>query len=152
MTEEPVQKAWRFPLKWAGFAVLLIGLFAAVRLLPVNQWLEAFNEWVSNLGPWGIVIFIGAYVLATIMLVPGSMLTVGAGFVFGLGCGLFAVSIGSTIGAAFAFFISRFVAREKIEVIAKGNEDFLRIESHRGAGRKAHSVAPSQPAHPIQPE
>jgi uncharacterized membrane protein YdjX (TVP38/TMEM64 family) len=132
MTEEPVQKAWRFPLKWAGFAVLLIGLFAAVRLLPVNQWLEAFNEWVSNLGPWGIVIFIGAYVLATIMLVPGSILTVGAGFVFGLGWGLFAVSIGSTIGAAFAFLISRFVAREKIEVIAKGNEDFRRIDKAIG--------------------
>jgi uncharacterized membrane protein YdjX (TVP38/TMEM64 family) len=132
MTEEKVQKTWRFPLKRAGFAVLLIGLFAVVRLLPLNQWLEAFNEWESHLGPWGILIFIAAYVLATIMLVPGSILTVGAGFVFGLGWGLFAVSIGSTIGAALAFLISRFVARKKIEAIAKGNEDFRRIDKAIG--------------------
>ena len=114
--------------KWVALAVVLLGLLAAARLLPVNQWLKAFNEWVSHLGPWGIVIFIGAYVLATVLLLPGSILTVGAGFVFGLGWGLFAVSIGSTFGAAFAFLISRFVAREKIEAMAKENENFRRID------------------------
>jgi uncharacterized membrane protein YdjX (TVP38/TMEM64 family) len=120
-------------LKWIALAVVVLSLFAAARLLPVDQWLKAFNEWVSHLGPWSIVIFIGAYVLATILLIPGSILTVGAGLVFGLGWGLFAVSIGSTLGAALAFLIARFVAREKIEAMAKENENFRRIDKAIGA-------------------
>jgi uncharacterized membrane protein YdjX (TVP38/TMEM64 family) len=88
---------------------------------------------VSHLGPWAIVIFIGAYALATVLLLPGSILTVGAGFVFGIGWGLLAVSIGSTLGAALAFLISRFLAREKIEAIAAKNENFRRIDKAIGA-------------------
>jgi uncharacterized membrane protein YdjX (TVP38/TMEM64 family) len=99
----------------------------------VTQWLEEFNEWVGDLGPLGIAIFIGAYVLATVLLLPGSVLTIGAGFVFGLGWGLFAVSIGSTLGAASAFLISRFVARGKVEAMAQKNENFRRIDRAIGA-------------------
>jgi hypothetical protein len=77
------------PWKWIASIVVLVSLFASARLLPVTQWLEAFSEWVGNLGPWGIAIFIGAYVLATVLLLPGSVLTIGAGFVFGLGWGRF---------------------------------------------------------------
>jgi uncharacterized membrane protein YdjX (TVP38/TMEM64 family) len=120
-------------LKWVALAAVLLSLFAAARLLPVDQWLKVFNEWVSHLGPWGIVIFMGAYVLATVLLLPGSILTVGAGFIFGLGWGFFAVSIASTIGAALAFLIARFVAREKVEAMAKENENFRRIDKAIGA-------------------
>jgi uncharacterized membrane protein YdjX (TVP38/TMEM64 family) len=121
------------PWKWIASIVVLVSLFASARLLPVTQWLEAFSEWVGNLGPWGIAIFIGAYVLATVLLLPGSVLTIGAGFVFGLGWGLFAVSIGSTLGAASAFLISRFIARERVEAMALENESFLRIDKAIGA-------------------
>ena len=120
-------------LKWVALAVVLLSLLAAARLLPVDRWLKAFNEWVSHLGPWGIVIFIGAYVLATVLLLPGSILTVGAGFIFGLGWGLFAVSIGSTVGAALAFLIARFIARERVETMARENENFRRIDKAIGA-------------------
>lgn len=84
------------------------------------------------MGAWGIVIFIVVYVIATILLVPGSALTVGAGFVFGLGWGLLAVSLGSTTGAALAFLITRFVAREKIASMARNNENFRRIDAAIG--------------------
>lgn len=118
--------------KWAAVAAVLLGLVVASRLLPVNQWFEAFNKWVGHLGPWGIVIFIAVYVLATVLLLPGSILTVGAGFVFGLGWAFLAVSIGSTVGAALAFLIARFVAREKIEAMAKDNKTFRRIDKAIG--------------------
>jgi uncharacterized membrane protein YdjX (TVP38/TMEM64 family) len=93
--------------KWIALGAALLGLFAAVRALPIDQWLTAFNEWVGGLGAWGVVIFIVVYVIATVLLVPGSALTVGAGIVFGLGWGLLAVSLGSTTGAALAFLIGR---------------------------------------------
>ena len=120
-------------LKWVALAVVLLSLFAAAQLFPVDQWLKAFNEWVSHLGLWGIVIFIGAYVLATVLLLPGSILTVGAGFVFGLGWGLFAVSIGIDPWRSARVSHSRFVAREKVEAMAKENENFRRIDQAIGA-------------------
>jgi uncharacterized membrane protein YdjX (TVP38/TMEM64 family) len=118
--------------RWIALAIVLVSLFGAARLLPVAQWLEAFNKWVGDLGPWGMVIFIGVYVLATILMVPGSILTVGAGLVFGLGWAFVAVSIGSTIGAALAFLISRFLARERVEALAEKNESFHRIDKAIG--------------------
>jgi uncharacterized membrane protein YdjX (TVP38/TMEM64 family) len=122
--------------KWIALGAALMGLSAAVRDLPIAQWLSAFNEWVGGLGAWGVVIFIVVYVIATVLLVPGSALTVGAGFVFGLGWGLLAVSLGSTIGAALAFLIARFVAREKIASMARNNENFRRIDAAIGEHAK----------------
>jgi uncharacterized membrane protein YdjX (TVP38/TMEM64 family) len=118
--------------KWIALGAALMGLSVAVRALPIDQWLTAFNEWVGSLGAWGILIFIIVYVIATVLLVPGSALTVGAGFIFGLGWGLLAVSLGSTVGAALAFLIARFVAREKITSMAKKNESFGRIDAAIG--------------------
>jgi uncharacterized membrane protein YdjX (TVP38/TMEM64 family) len=132
MTSKARSRKKSFSWKWIALGAALLGLTAAVRALPIDQWLRAFNEWVGALGPWGIVIFTVVYVIATIFLVPGSALTVGAGFAFGLGWGFLAVSLGSTTGAALAFLIARFVAREKITSIARKNENFRRIDAAIG--------------------
>ena len=115
-----------------ALAAGLLGLYAAAQALPIDQGLRAFNEWAGGMGAWSIVIFIVVYVIATILLVPGSALTVGAGFVFGLGWGLLAVSLGSTTGAALAFLIARVVARESIASMARNNENFRRIDAAIG--------------------
>jgi uncharacterized membrane protein YdjX (TVP38/TMEM64 family) len=52
-------------------------------------------EAAERLGPWGPVLFIAAYVLATVLFVPGSALTLGAGALFGLGWGAVYVSLGA---------------------------------------------------------
>src|SRR6266540_7427592 len=82
---------------------IVIALFLAMRFLPVQQWLRNFNDWVGQMGVAGIFIFIGVYAIATVLLAPGSILTIGAGFAFGLWIGFLAVSAGSTLGAALAF-------------------------------------------------
>ena len=74
--------------------------------------LASFLEWVQGIGPWGAVVFAAAYVPAAVLFVPGSLLTLGAGFVFGLGKGTVIVSIGSTAGAAAAFVVARSLARD----------------------------------------
>jgi uncharacterized membrane protein YdjX (TVP38/TMEM64 family) len=111
---------------------ILIALFLAMKFLPVQQWTRNFNEWVGQMGVAGILIFIGFYAVATVLLVPGSILTIGAGFAFGLWKGFLAVSAGSTLGAALAFLVARFVARDKIEIIARRNEKFRRIDNAIG--------------------
>ena len=74
--------------------------------------LASFLEWVQGIGPWGAVLFAGAYVPAAVLLVPGSLLTLGAGFLFGLVKGTVIVSLGSTAGAAAAFLVGRSIARD----------------------------------------
>src|SRR5438034_2943393 len=112
--------------------VVLIALFLAMRFLPVQQWLRSFNDWVGQMDAVGIFIFIGVYAVATVLLAPGAILTIGAGFAFGLSKGFLAVSAGSTLGAALAFLVARFIAREKVEATAKGNEKFREIDKAIG--------------------
>jgi uncharacterized membrane protein YdjX (TVP38/TMEM64 family) len=111
---------------------IVIALFFAMKFLPVQQWLRSFNGWVGQMGAAGIFIFIGVYAVATVLLAPGAILTIGSGFAFGLWNGFLAVSAGSTIGAALAFLVARFIARERIEAIAKGSDKFRKIDSAIG--------------------
>ena len=108
---------------------IVIALLLAMRFLPVQQWLRNFNDWVGQMGTAGIFIFIGVYALGTVLLAPGSVLTIGAGFAFGLWKGFIAVSAGSTLGAALAFLVARYIARERVVAIAQRNEKFREIDS-----------------------
>jgi uncharacterized membrane protein YdjX (TVP38/TMEM64 family) len=119
-------------MRLIALIVILIALFLAMRFLPVAQWLKAFNDWVGQMGAVGTLIFIIVYAVATVLLAPGSILTIGAGFAFGLWKGFVAVSAGATLGASLAFLVARFVAREKIEAIAQRNEKFQRIDNAIG--------------------
>jgi uncharacterized membrane protein YdjX (TVP38/TMEM64 family) len=112
--------------------VIVIGLLVAARFLPVQQWLRSFNDWVGQMGAAGILIFIAVYAAATVLLAPGAILTIGAGFVFGLWKGFLAVSAGATLGAALAFLVARFIARKKIEAMARTNDRFQRIDNAIG--------------------
>jgi len=112
-----------------ALTLIIIALFLAMRFLPVQQRLMNFNDWVSQMGVAGIFIFVVVYAVATVLLAPGSILTIGAGFAFGLWKGFLAVSAGATIGASLAFLIARFIARDKIEAIARRNEKFRKIDN-----------------------
>lgn len=104
-------KHWIKPILFLLIAVLTV---FALRQLPVNDWLKAFNDQVAEWGAWGVAAFIGVYALAAVALIPGSVLTLGAGFAFGIGPGMIAVSAASTLGAALAFLVSRYLARERV--------------------------------------
>lgn len=117
----------------AAIAVLIV-LFVLNRQLPMGESLQQFNRWVGDLGLLGILVFMIVYATATVLLLPGVILTVGAGFVFGLGWGFLAVSIGSTIGAALAFLIGRFFARDKIEAMTLDKPKFRSVD--RAIGQK----------------
>src|SRR5947209_9641361 len=112
-----------------ALTLIIIAFFLAMRFLPVQQWLRNFNDWVSQMGVAGIFIFVVVYAVATVLLAPGSILTIGAGFAFGLWKGFLAVSAGATIGASLAFLIARFIARDKIEATARRNEKFRKIDN-----------------------
>lgn len=93
-------------------AVLLV--LAAGRALDAPALLREAFEGIRDLGPWGPVGFVVLYVAATVLLVPASILTLGAGAVFGVGRGVVTVWIGATLGATAAFLIGRYLARDAV--------------------------------------
>ena len=115
-------------VRWIVLAAVVVALFAAHHLLPMDEWLRAFQSSVGRQGAWGGVIYGVVYTLAAIAFVPGSLLTIGAGLVFGLLWGTVIVSIASTAAAALAFLIARYVARGRVEALAKRNEKFRAID------------------------
>lgn len=96
--------------------------------MGVQDLLKNLLDWVANLGFWGPVAFIIIYNLATILFVPGSLLTLGAGVIFGVVWGSIYVSIGSVIGATFAFLIGRYFARDWVAKKLENYEQFQAID------------------------
>lgn len=117
-----------FPWKQLVAAVVVASLIWLRSHLPIAGWLESFNVWVAGLGPKGMIVYVAAYVLATVLFVPGSIITLAAGFLFGVVRGTILVSIGSTTSAALAFLVSRYFAREWVAKRASENKSFVAID------------------------
>src|SRR5207248_5342359 len=101
-------------LRWILAAAVVALLVVGGRLLPLREWLRAFADWVSGLGPAGYLLYVAGYVAATVLLLPAWLMTIAAGIVFGLWRGVAVVSVGSTAGAAASFLIARHLAREPV--------------------------------------
>ncbi|MEM1181461.1 MAG: FAD-containing oxidoreductase [Acidobacteriota bacterium] len=122
-----------------GLAVAA-GLFALVRWLgpTVAPHVSDFLAWVDSLGFWAPVVFIVGYAVATIAFVPGSLLTMSGGVLFGLVGGTAYVFVGASLGSGLAFLISRYVARGAIEKRLDGNERFALID--KAVGRQGLKI------------
>ncbi|CAM9145808.1 unnamed protein product [Pylaiella littoralis] len=89
----------------------------------VDDILKSFLTWVEDNPAQGAIAFAGVYIFTTVCFIPGSLLTLGAGLVFGraLGTGLgvvvgsLAVLVGATIGAILAFLLGRFVLQQQAQ-------------------------------------
>ncbi len=93
----------------------------------------AFAAWVNGLGPWGPAAFIGGYALATVAFVPGSLLTLAAGAIFGLARGTLLVLVAATLGASLAFLLGRYAARGPVERLLAGDPRFAAVDRAVGA-------------------
>ncbi|MBF2073692.1 MAG: TVP38/TMEM64 family protein [Synechococcales cyanobacterium C42_A2020_086] len=85
-------------------------------------------EAIQNLGPVGVIAFIGLYSLATVAFLPGSLLTLGAGVIFGLLPGTLYALIGATLGATLAFLVGRYGARDWVAQKVAENPKFQAID------------------------
>ncbi len=82
---------------------------------------------IQHLGWLSAIAFILLYIVTTIALVPGSILTLGAGVIFGVAWGSFYVFLGAIFGETLAFLIGRYLARDWVYQKIQGNEKFLAI-------------------------
>jgi uncharacterized membrane protein YdjX (TVP38/TMEM64 family) len=124
---------------WVGAAAVVAAMLVAGRLLPLRDWLAAFERWTAGFGPLGAVLYTAAYVPVTVVMMPAILLTLGAGFAFGLPTGFFVAWIGSTLGASVAFLVGRYAARERVaRAIASRGPRYAAID--RAIGRKGARI------------
>lgn len=113
--------------------ILLVALGAAMWEAPTRQWSVAFIQYVRSLGWLGFLLYALAYVTGTVLLFPGTLLTMGSGFLYGPVWGTILVSPASVAGAAIAFILSRSYAREWTAKKAQKYPRFAAID--RAVGR-----------------
>jgi uncharacterized membrane protein YdjX (TVP38/TMEM64 family) len=83
-------------------------------------WLKNALQWIESLGSVGAWAFIGLYILATVAFLPGSILTLGAGVVFGVVMG--------------SLYVGRYVARGWVAQKIAGDRKFQAIDEAVGKG------------------
>ena len=103
-------------------AVALLGRRAAA-------YIPAFAAYVASLGAIGPLVFIAGYVVATVALVPGSLLTLAVGALFGLLRGTIFVFVAASLGATAAFLIARYVVRDAVLRRMTGNARFAALDA-----------------------
>jgi len=131
-----------------------LGLAAIAGLVALGRvaggWLPRFAAWVSALGVWGPLVFIAGYAIAVVAFVPGSLLTLAAGAIFGVGRGVLYVFVAATLGAAGAFLVSRYVARGAVERRIADNPRFAAVDRAVAAeGRKIVFLLRLSPVFPF---
>jgi uncharacterized membrane protein YdjX (TVP38/TMEM64 family)/rhodanese-related sulfurtransferase len=75
----------------------------------------ALEQWVQNAGLAGPLVFMLIYAIGTVFFLPGSVLTLAGGALFGPVMGTFYNLTGATVGAVLAFLVARYLASEWVE-------------------------------------
>lgn len=114
----------------AAFA--LTAIVIAVCALPVNRFLLAFLESVEYLGPWAPPVMVVCYIVAAVLFVPGSILTLVSGFLFGIPLGFATVWIGAGLGACAAFLVGRSLGRDWLARKVSGNHGIAALDAAIG--------------------
>lgn len=109
-------------------ALIIIAFFIAGRLFDVQKYLGTIQDWVWKLGPWGPLFFGALYVGGVLLLLPGTPFTIIAALLFGTLWGYVTMLSATTVAATIAFFIARYMAKEKIEKRLAGLDAFQEIK------------------------
>lgn len=122
---------------------LLLALLAALALLfflgrELGDRIPLFSSWIEERGALGPVLFALGYALATVALIPGSLLTLAAGAIFGLAQGTAVVFVGASLGATLAFLVSRYAARSFVESRLAGHPRFASLD--RAVGNQGRRI------------
>jgi uncharacterized membrane protein YdjX (TVP38/TMEM64 family) len=91
----------------ASSIAMLMGILAALAQFDIQFHILKLFELIDGIGVWGPILFIFIYMIIVVLLLPGILFTMGAGFLFGVVEGSLYVVIGNTLGAILAFIIAR---------------------------------------------
>lgn len=146
----PSRSPWKAVVYVLVVLAVVAGLIFAGR--QAGQYVPRFAAWVEGLGVWGPVAFVLGYAVATVAFIPGSLLTLAAGAIFGLVRGTVYTLIGATLGASGAFLIARYLARGAIEKKLAGNARLARFAAiDKAVGREGFKIVALLRLSPVFP-
>ena len=119
-------------VRWSLVGVAVVAFGVALFTLPLDRWVLDVVGWARDAGPLGVLAFAGVYIVSTLLLIPGSLLTAGAGFAYGPVWGTLLVSPVSVIAATIAFLLGRTVASGWVERRVEASARFAAIEDAVG--------------------
>jgi uncharacterized membrane protein YdjX (TVP38/TMEM64 family) len=99
-----------FYLQLAGLAVVIGLLLALSHFFPIVDLIAAVQQRVTRWGAWSAICYPLLFALCNLLLLPGGILCVGAGFFFGLWWGFIIVFAGNAVSAGVSFALSRWLA------------------------------------------
>jgi pyruvate/2-oxoglutarate dehydrogenase complex dihydrolipoamide dehydrogenase (E3) component/uncharacterized membrane protein YdjX (TVP38/TMEM64 family) len=114
--------------KAAVILSLVAALFVGFLFLPVRAWFMHFESYVHSLGAIGPLVVVLIYIFCTVLFIPGSAVTVGAGTLFGLKTGFLVVVVGANVGALCSFLLARGFLRQKVVQWAAANPKFRSLD------------------------
>ena len=108
--------------KLARISVLLLLVAGIAAVVIYREQLDAIvlENWVKNAGTAGPAVFMLIYAIGTILFLPGSVLTLAGGALFGPVWGTFYNLTAATIGAMISFIAARYLAHDWVEKKAGG--------------------------------
>ncbi len=95
-----------------GILLILVAAIALAVFYRDRFDVEALEVWIENAGIWAPLLFMLVYAVAAVLFLPGSVLTLAGGALFGPVLGTFYNLTGATIGATLAFLIARYLASD----------------------------------------
>lgn len=132
---------------WIGLGAAAV-VTAAV-FFDLHTHLTHSLDWIREQGLYGVVIFVVLYILSTVLFAPASILTLGAGAVYGVLYGSILVSISSTLGAIAAFLVGRYLARDWVRRHIAGRKGFQAIDD--AVGREGWKIVGLTRLSPVFP-
>jgi uncharacterized membrane protein YdjX (TVP38/TMEM64 family) len=132
--------------KLVAIALLLTSIPTGFNL---PELLQQTLQGIENLGAIGAIAFILLYIVATVAFIPGTILTLGAGVVYGAIFGSLYVFIGATLGATAAFLVGRYLARGWVAKKIASHHKFKAIDE--AVGREGFKIVLLTRLSPIFP-
>jgi uncharacterized membrane protein YdjX (TVP38/TMEM64 family) len=102
--------------------------FVAATYFNLGELLRGSLIWAEGLGAWKPIAFIAIYNVATVLFIPGIVLTMSGGVLFGVGWGSVYVAIAAILGATWAFAIGRYLFRDLFDRLIQGHPKFEAID------------------------
>jgi len=129
---------------------LLLALGSGFFFLPLTKWFLQAQGAIESLGVVGPLVVVLLYLVCTVLLIPGSALTLGAATIFGFWRGLAVVLAGANLGALCAFLLARTLLRTQVQQWAAGNSKFAALDRAIGQnGFKMVLLARLSPVFPF---
>jgi len=103
-----------------GLLLILVAGIAVAVIYQDRFDVAALERWIQDAGIWAPLLFMAVYAVAAVLFLPGTLLTLAGGALFGPVLGTLYNLTGATIGATLAFLIARYLASDWVADKAGG--------------------------------